>query len=133
VSFKLLAAVALATAAAGCGNGDADDRSPAATQTAAAARAQPGRTVWVAQGCGTCHTLQAGGSTSTIGPDLDETLKGKPDEYIHEAIVAPLAAAAPGFEGQSGLMPDDYARRIEPDELRALVAWIARSVGAQVP
>ena len=29
--------------------------------------------------CGICHALQAAGTTSTTGPDLDESLAGKDD------------------------------------------------------
>jgi mono/diheme cytochrome c family protein len=113
---RLLLAVAV-VAAAGCGGGD-ETEEPAASPAAK----DRGQAVWVAQGCGSCHSLEAGGSTSDIGPDLDETLKGKPDEYVHESIVAPNAKTAPGFE--PGLMPEDYAERISPDDLRALVQWL---------
>ena len=113
---RLLPAVAVLAAAAGCGGSSDEEEAPPA------ARQDPGRAVWVAQGCGSCHTLERGGSRADVGPDLDETLKDKPDEYVHESIVAPEAKIAPGFTG--GLMPDDYAERISPDDLRALVQWL---------
>ena len=127
--FKLLAAVALATAAAGCGGGDDKPVTPTTAATPAAGKDDPGLKVWVAQACGTCHTLKAGGSTSQIGPDLDSSLEGQTDEYIHESIVTPNAAIAAGFSG--GTMPEGFAERIKPDDLTALVAWIAKSVGAK--
>jgi mono/diheme cytochrome c family protein len=119
----LLAAVAVAVAAAaaaGCGSDDQPER----TTAASGAAADPGLTVWAAQGCGTCHTFEAGGSHGTIGPNLDESLDDKPGDYIREGIIAPTAATAPGFP--TGLMPEDYAKRIEPAELDALVAWLER-------
>ena len=118
------------------GGGDDGDTAarlaPAATATATATAggpatpAQPGgRAVWVANGCGSCHTLPAAGSSGFLGPELDQTLRGMPQAYIRRSIVDPNAEAAPGYE--AGGMPEDYAARIGPAELDALVAFIARS------
>jgi hypothetical protein len=61
-----------------------------------------------------------------MGPDLGKTLKGKGADYIREGIIAPNAATAPGFAGNTGLMPEDYAERIEPAGMDALVSWLER-------
>ena len=112
--MKRLLLAAVLVAAAGCGDDPGEQGAPQAVDR--------GRAVWVAQGCGTCHALERGGSQSGIGPDLDETLRGRPNEYVHESIVAPDAKIAAGFE--AGTMPEDYAQRIEPADLTALVEWL---------
>ena len=102
---------------AGCGEDEAP--APATTGTA-----PEGRQVFLAQGCGTCHTFAPAGASGTVGPDLGESLKGRADEYVREGIVAPNAATAAGFEDGSGLMPDDYGTRIPAKELDALVEFL---------
>jgi mono/diheme cytochrome c family protein len=79
--------------------------------------------VWAAQGCGSCHTFRPAGSTATIGPNLENSLAGRDEDYIRESIVAPNADVA-GSEGES-IMPADYGRRIPKPQLDALVAFIA--------
>ena len=46
--------------------------------------------------CGTCHTLQAAGSTANIGPNLD-MLKPTIDQIIYSIING--AGVMPAFEG----------------------------------
>jgi mono/diheme cytochrome c family protein len=126
------AGVALLAAGAvlcGCGGGGDDDDDDAQRTSrrpvAAASSADPGLRVWAAQGCGSCHTLAAAGSSGTFGPDLGETLRGAPRPIIRRAIVDPAAAAAPGYA--TGMMPEDYQRRMSAAELDRLVAFIDRS------
>jgi hypothetical protein len=45
-----------------------------------------------------------------------------PASYIKESIVAPNKVAAAGYG--TGMMPDDYAARIAPDDLDALVSFL---------
>ena len=124
----LLAAAGMAVAAFATGGGD--DAPPAqraiATPAAPAAAADPGLAVWAANGCGGCHALALANAHGTIGPDLASTLKGTSARYIKEAIVAPAATSAAGYTPQ--LMPEDYAQRIPPEDLDALVAFIQRGV-----
>ena len=115
------AAAAMAAAALATGGAGEDERAAAAP---AAARA--GEAVWVANGCGSCHTFAPANAHAPIGPDLAVTLQGMPASYIRDSIVAPSKAAAPGFE--VGVMPDDYAARIAPAELDALVDFIRAGV-----
>ncbi|HWT21983.1 MAG TPA: cytochrome c, partial [Solirubrobacteraceae bacterium] len=93
---------------------------------AMAGRADTGRAVWVAQGCGSCHRFDAAGATGFVGPDLGATLQGTAPAYIRRSIVAPAEAAAPGHD--VGGMPEDFASRMTPAELDRLVAFIARNV-----
>ena len=48
--------------------------------------------------CGSCHTLSDASATGTIGPNLDEVLKGKDAAFIQEAIEDPGAEVAKGFQ-----------------------------------
>jgi mono/diheme cytochrome c family protein len=110
--------------------GDGDERAAAPPTATPAAPATGGRTsgglaVWAAQGCGSCHTLAAANSHGVIGPDLASSLKRVPASYIKESIVAPNKVAAAGYG--TGMMPDDYAARIAPDDLDALVSFLLAS------
>ena len=75
----LLVAGVLALVAAGCGSDDDSDTAepPAATTTengggGETGDAANGEQVYVAAGCGGCHTFEAAGSTGSVGPNLDD-------------------------------------------------------------
>jgi cytochrome c oxidase subunit 2 len=72
--------------------------------------------------CGSCHTLAAAGTNSSIGPDLDETLEGRDEEYIRRGIIEPSAEIAPGFA--DGIMPPNYDATLQPEEVDALVDYL---------
>ena len=96
------------------------------TATAAfAATTHTGLAVWVAQGCGSCHTLAAANSHGTFGPDLGSSLAGEPASSIRRSIVDPGAEAAANYE--VGMMPEDFATRIAPGDLDRLVAFLRAS------
>jgi mono/diheme cytochrome c family protein len=125
---------ALVVAAAGMGalalSGGGDERP--AQRAALRAESTPapasrGRAVWAEQGCGSCHTFEPANATGTFGPDLQLSLSGTDAAYIRRSIVEPSAASAAGFS--AGMMPEDYAQRMSPAELEALVRFIARGVG----
>jgi mono/diheme cytochrome c family protein len=80
------------------------------------------------QGCASCHTLKAAGATGAVGPDLDVSLEGADTAYIEESIVDPEAEVAEGFP--AGVMPQDFGEVLTPEELQALVDYLAESVGA---
>jgi mono/diheme cytochrome c family protein len=75
--------------------------------------------------CGSCHTLEAAGTTQTVGPNLDETLGGKDAAFIRESIVNPDAEVAEGFS--EGLMPGTYGDQLSDEELANLVAFLVQS------
>jgi len=81
-----------------------------------------GKTIFASAGCGTCHTLQDAGANGTVGPNLDEVLKGKDADFIHESIVDPDAKIADGF--QPGLMPQTYGDQFDDRQLLDLVAYL---------
>lgn len=88
-----------------------------------------GSKVFVATGCGSCHTLAELGSDAqgAIGPNLDTALAGKDDAYIEESIVKPSATVAEGFA--DGTMPATYGTELSPAQIDALVAFLAQSAG----
>ena len=63
----------------------------------AAGDAAAGEEVFASAGCGSCHTLEAAGTSGAIGPNLDQT---QPDAALVEDRVRNGAGAMPAFEGQ---------------------------------
>jgi mono/diheme cytochrome c family protein len=103
-------AFAAALLLAGCGGDD-----PAKPQTGAPTPEPAGLKVWVANGCGSCHTLAAAGSKGDIGPNLDSALGGKDRAYVIDKIVNPPS---------DGMMPPDFGTRISDADLRALADFL---------
>ena len=68
--------------------------------------------------CGSCHTLADAGTSSTIGPNLSEVLKGKDAAFIQQSIEEPGAEVTNGF--QDGIMPTNYGDTLEPEEIKAI-------------
>lgn len=90
-----------------------------------------GAQVFADAGCGGCHTLAAAETTGTIGPDLDEALPGRDEEFIRTSIVDPNAEIAAGFGPD--VMPPDFGEELSPEELDALAAFLARNAGQGGP
>ena len=101
--------------------------SPAADRTAAQGP-RDGLTVWIEQGCGSCHTFEPANAHMPMGPDLQLSLHGKSRDYVRESIVLPSKNASPGWG--TGAMPEDYAQRIAPADLDPLVDFIVDGVRA---
>jgi hypothetical protein len=121
------AAAAMAVAALASGGGEEEATAPAvASATPEPAAMRDGKALWVQHGCGSCHAFEAADARGQIGPNLSSTLKGVPDSYIEESIVAPSKVAAAGYG--TGMMPEDYASRMTPAELDALVSFISSGV-----
>jgi cytochrome c oxidase subunit 2 len=76
--------------------------------------------------CSSCHTLAEANAAGTVGPDLDQVLKGKDAAFIHESIVNPDAEIASGFT--AGIMPGVYADQLDDQQLADLVAFLEQSV-----
>jgi mono/diheme cytochrome c family protein len=74
----LLVAGAISLFVVGCGGDEDSDTAepPAATTTenggGETGDAANGEQVYVAAGCGGCHTFEAAGSTGSVGPNLDD-------------------------------------------------------------
>jgi mono/diheme cytochrome c family protein len=87
-------------------------------------------------GCSSCHTLAAAGATGTVGPNLDKQLKpscatsaskrirgATLQKCIHTAIIKPYAYIPPGYK--AGIMPANFAQKLKPSEIQALVNFLA--------
>ena len=59
--------------------------------------AAAGESVYASGGCGGCHTLEAAGSSGTVGPNLDDS---KPDHALVVDRVTNGSGGMPAFEGQ---------------------------------
>jgi cytochrome c oxidase subunit 2 len=100
---------------------------PAAAPTQPAAgggTAANGKPLFAANGCNACHTLSDAGASGTVGPNLDQALKGKPPAFIRESIVKPNAQIAKGFP--PNVMPQDFGSRLSAQQLNALVAYLTQ-------
>lgn len=91
--------------------------------------APPGAQVFLAQGCGSCHTIAALGEAAqgTTGPNLDEVLPGQSPAEVEKSIVDPEADISQGFP--AGVMPDNYADLIDPKEIKDLVEFLVGEAG----
>jgi mono/diheme cytochrome c family protein len=83
-----------------------------------------GKKLFEAQGCGGCHAFSAAGTSATIGPNLDEALKGKDPEFVHESIVDPNKEIAQGF--QPNVMPQNFGQALSAKEIDDLVAFLTK-------
>ena len=83
-----------------------------------------GKQVFAGQGCGNCHAFSAAGSTGTVGPNLDETLKGKDAAFIRESIVDPNKQIAKGYP--PSVMPQDFGQKLSQQQLGDLVAFLQK-------
>jgi cytochrome c oxidase subunit 2 len=92
--------------------------------------AAAGKTAYVNNGCGGCHTLQAAKSTGKVGPDLDKLpdyaqQAGKPlEQFVRESIVNPDAYVEKGFP--ANVMPKNFAS-LPKDQLDGLVKYLVDS------
>jgi mono/diheme cytochrome c family protein len=75
--------------------------------------------------CASCHTLQEADAAGTVGPNLDEVLKGKDAAFIHESIVNPDAEIATGYS--AGIMPAIYGDQLNDQQLADLVAFLVQA------
>ena len=76
--------------------------------------------------CASCHTLQEAGANGTVGPNLDDVLKGKDAAFIHQSIVDPDAEIASGF--QAGIMPKTYPQQLDEKQIADLIAFLEQAV-----
>ena len=109
--MRRAALIAIAAAAlAGCGS---EERAEPAD-----VKDDPGLRVFQAQGCGSCHKLSSAGSSSTIGPNLDNALRNRERDSITQAIVNPP---------RDSVMPADYGQRMNEEQLGQLVDFLVKS------
>lgn len=83
---------------------------------------------YFAASCGSCHALDAAGTSGNIGPDLDEVLPGQSAGEITESIVNPNEKLTQGFA--AGVMPANFGDALTPQQLRRLVKYLQDSIAA---
>ena len=110
---RALLTLLAAAAVTGCGGSER-------RASQADVRDDPGLRVFTGQGCGSCHRLSAAGSSSSIGPNLDNALNNRDRDSITQAIVNPPA---------DSVMPADYGRRLSAEQLDQLVYFLVRAAG----
>ena len=74
-----------------------------------------GEEVFASAGCGTCHTLQEAGATSTVGPNLDES-------SLDVAATAQQVA-----EGGGGMPP--FSGQLSEEQIQDVAAFVVASQG----
>jgi mono/diheme cytochrome c family protein len=86
-------ALALGSLAAGCGGGNGNSAASGSTveDKAPTGDSERGKDVFLAAGCGTCHTFKAAGTTKTIGPNLDLVVETYDEAFIKKSIEDPAA------------------------------------------
>ncbi len=133
----------LAFLLAGCGG--VPGRGPTTTPTPATILGTPptppativgvaaaGKPVFVAAGCGACHTFTPAAAKGTIGPNLDllktyASKAGVPiEEFTTSAIASPPASyVPPGYS--ANIMPGNYGTTLTAKQLADLVAFLVKT------
>lgn len=121
-----------AVALAGCGSsggsssGYSSTSSSSSTATTAAIDAKQlfvaGNAATGATACGSCHTLGAAGTTSSVGPNLDKIAPDDTAKVLRGMIVNPDEEIVAGYT--KGVMPHDYAKTLTPAQVTALARYI---------
>jgi len=99
-------------------------RSIATAGAAAGVSEQVGLELLQKYGCLGCHRYAGKGNFA--GPDLDNVGARRDADFIRQSILDPSAEVAKGYRD---IMPKDYGQRISPEDLDALVEFLARSSG----
>ncbi len=112
-------------------------RDAGALAEAGLADATSGDQIFVAAGCGGCHTLSDAGTNGNIGPSLNELStaarkfgqqrKQSPEQYVRESILKPEAFTVPSF--RAGVMPSGYGDRLTPAQVKTLVQYLLKVGG----
>ena len=109
--------VAIASYVANCaGEGVADAQvGQGCTGGGGGSEGTDGKSLFAANGCGSCHTLQDAGSTGTVGPNLDES---KPPRELVIRNVTNGAGAMPAF-----------GDKLSKEQIEAIADYIVKSTG----
>ena len=125
VAVAVFAVVMVVTSGGGSDARGASAQAPAAAPatTTLGREASAGRLVFAEMGCGGCHRLVAAGSSGPIGPSLDDALP----HHTRASLLAKIRDP-----GTGSVMPGDFARRMTPAQLQALVTFLlaTRRAGA---
>jgi len=130
--MRRLALVPLVLALAGCGAEGVTHPLPQ-TVVGKLTLAAPGKGIFTAQGCNSCHTYKPAGSTGTIGPDLDKLAqyakqaKQPLAAFTKQSIVDPGAYVQPGYP--KGVMPATYGKALSAEQITQLVDFLTKPQG----
>ena len=104
----------------------------AAPAPTATGNAKAGATLFVAQGCGGCHTFKPAGTNGTVGPDLDKLAQyaktanqGSLQDFTHESIANPSAYIEKGY---ANAMPN-FGQTLSDKQIADLVAYLTQKQG----
>jgi mono/diheme cytochrome c family protein len=137
---RLLPFLAFAFLLAGCGGAEVvsptastvEGKVPVAKTQAATGDAKAGSKLFVAQGCGGCHTFQPAGTNGTVGPDLDKlpdyakkANQGSLTDFVHESIASPSSYVEKGYPNS---MPD-FGSTLSDKQIADLVAYLTSKQG----
>jgi cytochrome c oxidase subunit 2 len=121
----------------GGGSSSAAPSTSSSSSSSSSTSAAAGQAVFTGSaGCSGCHTLAAASATGTVGPNLDvrlrtdcanpasEKVRGTTlKQCIETAITKPYAYLPTGYS--AGIMPSNFAQRLTPDEIQALVNFLS--------
>jgi mono/diheme cytochrome c family protein len=92
------------------------------------AGASGGQQIFVAAGCGSCHTFSKAGTSGNVGPSLNDLTAAakkageEPEKYVEQSIVDPSAVVVKGY--QDGVMPPNYGERLSKKQIQALTDYL---------
>ncbi|MEX0674464.1 MAG: cytochrome c [Gaiellaceae bacterium] len=93
----------------------AHEAGPPAAETQPGVEGDPaaGENVFASQACGSCHTLQAAGSSGTIGPNLDDLAPG------YDAIVRQVTNGGGGMPA--------FGDQLSEEQIQDVAAFVFQS------
>jgi mono/diheme cytochrome c family protein len=130
ILFFILVFLTLVLVACGGGGGDTSGESSGQDLVARGEELYKGQTIGSASspGCVTCHSLEegvtlVGPSHAGVGARAGTIVPGmSAEEYLRESILDPNAHIVEGFS--PGVMYQNYANELTPEEVDALVAYM---------
>jgi len=94
------------------------------------ASSEPGAQLFISNGCGSCHTLAAGGSTGEVGPNLNEFLAPDDDTAgVEVMLVEPNSELAEGYP--PNVMPQNYGQTLSKSEVHELAEYLVANTQAK--
>jgi mono/diheme cytochrome c family protein len=107
----VLMLIGLSAVQVGCGGDDDEGTTEATTTETTEAGGGAGEKLFVS-GCAECHTLEAAGTTGTIGPDLDELAPHQKDEVLDVMAEGPDGMPPGIYTGQQAEQVAEYVSAV---------------------
>jgi len=109
----VFAAVAAGLTFSGCGGGEA---APSEAQHVTSGDIAAGKSVFLDEGCGNCHTLADAGTKGTVGPNLDEHLMESEHGHSIDHIVEQVRHGGNGMPA--------FADRLTEQEIQDVARFV---------